>query len=131
MGTVQRGLGVRRVEPRLSGRLGDIAVEARAARLLCLDAGRLIGTGDPRAVEATWTAKYFAAGAAFRAAAAAVQIHGANGCGDGHPAARYLRDAKVMEIIEGTAQIQQTFIADSTLNQYRVGAADTREAADE
>ena len=115
----------------VQGLVADMAVEARAARLLCIDAGRLIGTGDPQAVEATWTAKYFAAGAAFRAAAAAVQIHGANGCADGYPVQRYLRDAKIMEIIEGTAQIQQTFIADSTLSRYRVGAADPREAADE
>jgi alkylation response protein AidB-like acyl-CoA dehydrogenase len=47
----------------------------------------------------------------MRAAQDAVQVHGANGCGDDYPVARYLRDAKIMEIIEGSTQIQQILIA--------------------
>jgi glutaryl-CoA dehydrogenase (non-decarboxylating) len=42
-----------------------------------------------------------------RAANDAVQIHGANGMSDEYPVGRYLRDAKVTEIIEGSTQIQQ------------------------
>ncbi|MBA3250549.1 MAG: acyl-CoA dehydrogenase, partial [Geodermatophilaceae bacterium] len=42
----------------------------------------------------------------------AVQIHGANGCGPDYPVARLYRDAKVMEIIEGSNEIQRTTIAD-------------------
>jgi len=40
-----------------------------------------------------------------------VQIHGANGCAEDYPVARYLRDAKILEIIEGSNQIQQMIIA--------------------
>ena len=39
-----------------------------------------------------------------------MQIHGANGCSEDTPSARYLRDSKVMEIIEGSTQIQQITI---------------------
>jgi alkylation response protein AidB-like acyl-CoA dehydrogenase len=48
---------------------------------------------------------------AARAATDAVQIHGASGCGPGAAPQRYYRDAKVMEIIEGSSQIQQITIA--------------------
>jgi glutaryl-CoA dehydrogenase (non-decarboxylating) len=87
--------------------LTDMIVEVRAARLLCLRAGWLRGTGDPGAFMETMAAKYFASRVATRAASDAVQIHGANGCSDDYPVGRYLRDAKVMEIIEGSTQIQQ------------------------
>jgi alkylation response protein AidB-like acyl-CoA dehydrogenase len=92
--------------------LTDMATDVAAARLLCRQAGALRAAGDLAAPLATWMAKYFAAAAANRAARETVQIHGAGGCLDGHPAARYFRDAKVMEIIEGSTQIQQVVIAD-------------------
>ncbi|OLE23844.1 MAG: acyl-CoA dehydrogenase [Catenulispora sp. 13_1_20CM_3_70_7] len=91
--------------------LADMSTGLAAARLLCLEAGRLKDAGDPRTINATWTAKYFASCQAFRAAADAVQIAGAAGCADGHPAGRLLRDAKVMEIIEGSTQLQQVYLA--------------------
>lgn len=93
----------------------DMATSARAARLLCAQAGRLKDEGDPNTITATCIAKYFAAGAAMSAASDTVQIHGANGCLDGHPAARFFRDAKIMEIIEGSTQIQQILIANAAL----------------
>jgi alkylation response protein AidB-like acyl-CoA dehydrogenase len=63
-------------------------------------------------------AKYFASRAAMRAAADAVQIHGANGCGSDYPVQRYFRDAKIMEIIEGSTQIQQMTIADFGYQEF-------------
>lgn len=96
--------------------LTEMAVGAHTARLACLHAGRLMDGRAPQAVPAVWSAKYLAARAAFRAAADAVQVHGANGCGAGSPVQRFLRDAKVMEIIEGTTEIQQTIIARSVLD---------------
>jgi alkylation response protein AidB-like acyl-CoA dehydrogenase len=93
----------------------DMATSARAARLLCAQAGRLKDEGDPDTITATCIAKYFAARAAMSAASDTVQIHGANGCLDGHPAARFFRDAKIMEIIEGSTQIQQILIANAAL----------------
>jgi glutaryl-CoA dehydrogenase (non-decarboxylating) len=89
----------------------DMITNVKAARLLCYQAGFLKEAGDPRAVMETSIAKYFASKAAVQASSAAVQIHGANGCSSAYPVQRYLRDAKIMEIIEGSTQIQQITIA--------------------
>lgn len=89
----------------------EMLTSARAARLLCYHAGYLKDVGDPGSIMETSVAKYFASRAAAAAASEAVQIHGAAGCAEGHPAQRFYRDAKVMEIIEGSTQIQQIAIA--------------------
>lgn len=90
--------------------LTEMIADSRAARLLCYRAGHLRATGDPGATGETMIAKYFASRAANRAASDAVQIHGANGLTDRYPVARYFRDAKLMELIEGSNQIQQITI---------------------
>ncbi|HEY2293658.1 MAG TPA: acyl-CoA dehydrogenase family protein [Thermoanaerobaculia bacterium] len=90
--------------------LTNMIAEVRAARLLCLRAGWLRDTRDPGATGEIWVAKYFASTMATRAALDAVQIHGANGCSEGFPVERYLRDSRVLEIIEGSTQIQQITI---------------------
>jgi hypothetical protein len=96
----------------LVGRLlANMIVGVRAARLMCLEAGRLRDSGDPGAVVQTMAAKYFSSRAAARATRDAVQIHGAKGCSPEYPVARYFRDAKIMEIIEGSDQIQQLALA--------------------
>ncbi|MDI3287049.1 acyl-CoA dehydrogenase family protein [Polyangium sp. 15x6] len=92
--------------------ISDMLVQTRAAALLCWNAGRLKDRRDPRALMETSMAKYFASQAATRAASDAVQIHGANGCSGDYPVARLLRDAKIMEIIEGSNQIHQITLAD-------------------
>jgi glutaryl-CoA dehydrogenase (non-decarboxylating) len=91
--------------------LTDMLTNTKAARLLCYQAGYLRETGDPRAIVDTSIAKYFASTTANKIAGDAVQIHGANGCSGDFPVQRYLRDAKIMEIIEGSTQLQQTNIA--------------------
>lgn len=83
----------------------------RAARLLCYHAGYLKDIGAPNTIMETWIAKYFASTAAARVASDAVQIHGANGCSSAYSVQRYWRDTKVMEIIEGSTQIQEINIA--------------------
>lgn len=83
----------------------------KAARLLCLQAGYAKDEGEPEEIMEAMIAKYFAARLANQAARDAVQIHGANGCCSDFPVQRYLRDAKIMEIIEGSTQIQQITIA--------------------
>jgi alkylation response protein AidB-like acyl-CoA dehydrogenase len=92
-------------------KLADMVTAAAAGRALCERAGRLKDEGDPATVMATWVAKYFASRAAAKAAADAVQLHGANGCTRDYPVARYYRDAKIMEIIEGSSELQQITIA--------------------
>jgi alkylation response protein AidB-like acyl-CoA dehydrogenase len=108
----------------------DMSTDLRAARLLCREAGELKDDGDPATITATCVAKYFASTAAMRAASDAVQLHGANGCGEEYPVNRYFRDAKVMEIIEGSSQIQQTLIAKAAILTHgierRVTAGDRR-----
>ncbi len=89
----------------------NMITNVKAARLLCYQAGYLKDAGDPHTIMETWVAKYFASTAAAQAASDAVQIHGANGCSADYPVQRYLRDTKIMEIIEGSTQIQQITIA--------------------
>ncbi|MFB8412667.1 MULTISPECIES: acyl-CoA dehydrogenase family protein [Streptomyces] len=92
--------------------ISDMYTQAHAARLMCLEAGRLRDERDPGALAATSTAKYFAATAAGRAATDAVQLHGANGCSSDYPVQRLLGDSRVMEIIEGSAQLHQVGLAE-------------------
>jgi alkylation response protein AidB-like acyl-CoA dehydrogenase len=98
--------------PLIQAKLSDMVTDVRAARLLVAEAGRLKDAGDPATIMATWVAKYFASTAAARHAAEAVQVHGANGCSRDYPVARYFRDAKIMEIIEGSNEIQRITIAE-------------------
>jgi glutaryl-CoA dehydrogenase (non-decarboxylating) len=109
--------------------IAEMATNLRAARLLCHQAGRLKQAGDSRGIMETFVAKYFASRAAMRAAADAVQIHGANGCSGEYPAQRYLRDAKVMEVIEGSNQIQQTLIAEYAFQEHARSEAEDAAAA--
>jgi alkylation response protein AidB-like acyl-CoA dehydrogenase len=97
--------------PLIQAKLSDMVTDARAARLLLAEAGRLKDAGESSTIMATWVAKYFASTAAARHASEAVQIHGANGCSPDYPVARFYRDAKVMEIIEGSNEIQRITIA--------------------
>jgi glutaryl-CoA dehydrogenase (non-decarboxylating) len=98
--------------------IAEMTTNLKAARLLCYQAGRLKQEGDSREVMETFVAKYFASRAAMRAAIDAVQIHGANGCAGEYPVQRYMRDAKVMEIIEGSSQISQLLIANYAFQEY-------------
>ena len=98
--------------------ISDMATNVRAARLMCMHAGRLRDAGDPSAAVETQIAKYFASCAAAKTASDAVQIHGANGCSADYPVARHYRDAKVMEIIEGSNEIQQLTIADHVYHGF-------------
>lgn len=104
--------------------IADMATGAAAARLLCQQAGWLRQSGSPESLHATWLAKYFSSVTAFRSATDAVQVHGAHGCGGEYPVQRYLRDAKVMEIIEGSTELQQATIAESAYHARLVGRAD-------
>jgi glutaryl-CoA dehydrogenase (non-decarboxylating) len=90
----------------------DMMVNIKAARLLCCKAGLAMAQRHPDSVADTFNAKYFATTMATRAANDAVQIHGAIGCSQESPVQRHLRDAKIMEIIEGTTQIHQIKIAE-------------------
>ena len=98
-------------------KLTEMIADTRAARLLCYRAGYLRATGSPGALPETQVAKYFASRAAVRAARTAVQLHGANGLSPDYPVGRYLRDAQVTEIIEGSTQIQQITIPEGLFEE--------------
>jgi alkylation response protein AidB-like acyl-CoA dehydrogenase len=89
----------------------DMLTNIKAARLLCYQAGYLKDSGKPDSIIEASVAKYFASKMVAKIANDAVQIHGANGCSNDYPVARYMRDAKIMEIIEGSNQIQQIIIS--------------------
>ncbi|WP_285503824.1 acyl-CoA dehydrogenase family protein [Actinokineospora sp. NBRC 105648] len=95
--------------------LAELHVAERAATALCAEAARGRDAGGPEHVSAAVTAKHFAAGAAVRGAASAVQVLASAGARDGHPVARAHRDAKLMEIIEGSTEIGQLLLADHAL----------------
>ncbi len=82
-----------------------------AARLMCWSAGCARGRRDPGAIQESTMAKYFTSTMVNQAAHDALQIHGANGCGPHYPLQRYVRDARIMEFIEGTTQVLEVAIA--------------------
>jgi alkylation response protein AidB-like acyl-CoA dehydrogenase len=97
--------------------LTNMIADSRAARLLCYRAGSLRRSRDPGAAAETMIAKYFTSRVATRCANDAVQLHGANGMTELYPVARLLRDAKVLEIIEGSSQIQQITIPELPVDE--------------
>lgn len=94
--------------------IARMVIDRDAARLLVYRAGHLKNKGVKNTLE-TSIAKYFASEAAVRAALDAIQIHGAYGYSNEYPVERYLRDAKVATIYEGTSQIQKLIIGKYTL----------------
>jgi glutaryl-CoA dehydrogenase (non-decarboxylating) len=110
----------------------DMMTDVAASRLLCRLAGSLKDQKDPQEILQTFIAKYHASRSAMRAATNAVQIHGANGCSPDCSVERLFRDAKVMEIIEGSNQIQQITIATLGFQEFErqrglAQAADSRQ----
>lgn len=89
--------------------ISDVAVDTAAARLLVWRVADLIDRGLPYATEASM-AKLFASEAAVRAANKALQVFGGYGYVDEYPVGKYLRDARVTTLYEGTSQIQQLLI---------------------
>jgi alkylation response protein AidB-like acyl-CoA dehydrogenase len=89
--------------------LSTIAVDTAAARLLTWRVADLIERGLPFGTEASM-AKLFASEAAIRSANNALQVFGGYGYIDEYPVGKYLRDARVMTLYEGTSQIQHLLI---------------------
>ncbi|MGJ9413359.1 acyl-CoA dehydrogenase family protein [Aeromicrobium sp. CF4.19] len=89
--------------------IAEISVDADASRLLVWRAADLIDRGEPFGVEAS-KAKYFASEAAVRASNTAMQAFGGYGFVDDYPVQKYLRDARVMTLYEGTSQVQKLLI---------------------
>ncbi|MFQ5862516.1 MAG: acyl-CoA dehydrogenase family protein [Candidatus Brocadiales bacterium] len=91
-----------------------MVTDTEAARLLVYKAADIKNKGERGTLE-TSIAKYFASEAALRAANMAVQIHGGYGYSDEFPVERYLRDARVATIYEGTSEIQKLIVGREVL----------------
>jgi alkylation response protein AidB-like acyl-CoA dehydrogenase len=96
----------------LSFLLADMATAVTAARALYLSAARRKDAGLPYGPQAAM-AKLFASDAAMRVTTDAVQVLGGYGYVEDYPAARLMREAKVLQIVEGTNQIQRMVIGRS------------------
>ena len=94
----------------ISFRLADLATRIDAARLLTARAAALADQGSAFRAEASM-AKLFATETALQAAEVAIQVHGAYGVSREYPVAKMLGDAKVLEIVEGTSEIQRFLLA--------------------
>ncbi|WP_066635503.1 acyl-CoA dehydrogenase [Desulfolucanica intricata] len=90
--------------------LADMAAQVDAARLLVYRAAFLKAAGKPLSKEASM-AKMFATDTAMKVTTDAVQIFGGYGYTKEYPVERYMRDAKITQIYEGTNQIQRMVIA--------------------
>jgi alkylation response protein AidB-like acyl-CoA dehydrogenase len=90
--------------------LADMATELEAARLLVYDAAVALDRGENARTKAC-LAKLFASEMATKAGLNAIQIHGGYGYTKDMPVERYMRDAKLCEIGEGSSQIQRIVIA--------------------
>ena len=91
--------------------LADLLVAEQVATRACEHASRCWDARSPEAVVATVLAKYVGATQAVHGAAAAVQVLASAGAVDGHAVARAYRDAKLMEVIEGSNEICQLMLA--------------------
>ena len=89
--------------------IAEMIVDTEAARGLVWRAGWLKDNGKPSTTE-TSMAKLYATEAAVRNANLAIQVHGGSGYVDDYPVERYLRDARVTTLYEGTSQIQKLII---------------------
>lgn len=98
----------------------EMLVNVKAARLLCYHAAYLKDKGSPDSIMETWIAKYYGTTMLPKITSDAVQIHGANGCCSEYPVERYYRDAKIMEIIEGTSQMHEVLIATNAFRNFDV-----------
>jgi butyryl-CoA dehydrogenase len=92
--------------------IADMVVQTEAARGLVWRAGWLKDQGKPNTKE-TSIAKLYATEAAVTCANLAIQVHGGSGYVDDYPVERYLRDARVTTLYEGTSQIQKLIIGRS------------------
>jgi acyl-CoA dehydrogenase len=91
-------------------KIADMALRLEAARLLVQQAAWLLDSGGRNTLQAAY-AKTFAADTAMWAATEAVQVFGGMGYSTEYPVEKLFRDAKVLQIYEGTSEIQRNIIA--------------------
>jgi len=109
--TQRNSMGKRLIDHQaVAHKLAEMRMKLEAARLLTYQSAWLLDQGKPNTIEAS-IAKAFAADAAMWAATEAVQIFGGMGYSTEYPVEKLFRDAKVLQIYEGTSEIQRNIIA--------------------
>jgi acyl-CoA dehydrogenase len=94
----------------VSFNIAEMGMRTQAARLLTYNAAWKAARGERNTLEASY-AKTFASDTAMWAATEAVQIHGGYGYSEEYPVEKLMRDAKVLQIYEGTNEIQRVVMA--------------------
>mgnify|MGYP003684791367 CR=1 FL=1 len=97
--------------------MADMACEVEASRLLVKSAAQAFDSGTPNAKLASM-AKMKATDTAMKVTTDSVQIHGGVGYTQEYPVERFMRDAKVLQIVEGTNQVQKIVIARQLKNEF-------------
>lgn len=98
----------------------DAVTGVHASRALCERVGQMRNDGLDEAVNEANIAKYLSSKVAMEVTTSAVQVFGGNGISDRYPVERLFREAKILEIIEGSSQIQQMLISDYGVRRYRL-----------
>jgi glutaryl-CoA dehydrogenase (non-decarboxylating) len=102
----------------VQGMLADMIASVEAARLLVRRVGQLKDAGLERASFEASMAKLYASDVCMKVAEQSVQIHGGYGLTSENPVGRYLQEAKVLQIGEGSNQLHQALVAEYALG-YR------------
>lgn len=90
--------------------IAEMAIKYEATRLLMLKAAWMVDEGGKNSITASYS-KAFGADSAMQVAVDAVQVFGGNGYMKEYPVEKLMRDAKILQIYEGTSQIQRMVIA--------------------
>jgi butyryl-CoA dehydrogenase len=97
--------------------LADIAIEIEAARSLVYSVARYIDSGAKDISKDSAIAKVFATDVAMRVTTNAVQVMGGSGYMREYPVEKMMRDAKILQIYEGTNQIQKNVIGQALIKE--------------
>jgi alkylation response protein AidB-like acyl-CoA dehydrogenase len=98
--------------------LADMATEIEAARALVFQTARMVDAGIKRYAKESAMCKYFASDMAMKVTTDAVQILGGYGYMKEYPVEKMMRDAKILQIYEGTNQIQRSIVAANILKEF-------------
>ena len=97
--------------------LADMATQVEAARALVYSAAKMIDSGEKNVSKISAMAKLFASDVAVKVTTDAVQVFGGYGYMRDYPVEKYMRDAKITQIYEGTNQIQRGVIASELIKE--------------
>ena len=98
--------------------LADMATQIEAARALVMQTARMVDSGAKNYSKESAMCKYFASDVAMRVTTDAVQILGGYGYMKEYPVEKMMRDAKILQIYEGTNQIQRGIVAANLLKEF-------------